>query len=303
MTVADTKPAGWLLLMFSLPARKAGRRVEVWRKLRRYGALTVGSGYLLPADAANEERFQWLATQVRKYGGEATIAQASAFQDLSSAELERRFSDERAREYAEVSKELQRLARRKDPPRQQVTSLRRRVQDIATRDFFQAPARSRVEALLARLEAGPQPDVTRPQRRREFLLRTWVTRPRPKIDRAASAWLIRRFIDPNATFVFAESPKRHPKAIPYDMYSAEGFGHRGEDCTFETLVKEFGIADPRVKTIAQAVHDADLGDERYGRPEADGLNRVLHGWAHQGIADDELLRRGMELLEGLYQSL
>jgi len=303
MTIAD-KHEGWLLLMFSLPVRRASRRVEVWRKLRRYGALALGSGYVLPATPAHEERFQWMAAEIRKYGGEATLVEARSFQELSAAEIERRFTAERTREYVELVRELQKASRRKTTSRQQVASFRRRVEEVAARDFFQSPARSKVEALLTRLEAGPQPAPAKtPRRKREFMGRTWITRHRPGIDRVSSAWLIRRFVDPNAVFVFGDGPKRHPRAVPYDMYSAEGFGHRGEDCTFETLVKEFAITDAKIKTIAQAVHDADLGDEKFGRAEADGLNRVLHGWAHQGISDDELLRRGMDLFEGLYQSL
>ena len=131
----------------------------------------------------------------------------------------------------------------------------------------------------------------------------WVTRERVKVDRVACPWLIRRFIDPDATFVFAANPKEHRDAVPFDMFSQEGFSHRGDNCTMETLIKEFGLDDARLQAISQAVHDADLGDEKFGRKEALGLDRVLTGWAQQGISDDELLRRGMEIFEGLYQAL
>jgi hypothetical protein len=87
------------------------------------------------------------------------------------------------------------------------------------------------------------------------------------------------------------------------MFQAGGFGHRGDDCTFETLRKEFAIRDPKVEAVAEMIHDADLSDEKFGRSEALGLDRVLIGWAHEGISDDELLRRGMELIEGLYRAL
>ena len=130
----------------------------------------------------------------------------------------------------------------------------------------------------------------------------WITRPRPGIDRVSSAWLIRRFIDPRAKFAFLG--RRAPAgAIPFDTFLAEGFGHRGDDCTFETLRKEFAIRDVKVVSIAEIIHDADLGDEKFARPEGLGLDRVLIGWAQQGVADDELLRRGMDLIEGLYQAL
>jgi hypothetical protein len=115
--------------------------------------------------------------------------------------------------------------------------------------------------------------------------------------------LIRRFIDPNAKFVFADNPNAQENAIPFDMFQAGGFGHCGEDCTFETLVKDFAIRDAQVRRIAEVIHDAGLGDEKFGRLEGIGLDKVLIGWAQQGIADEELLRRGMELIEGLYRSV
>jgi hypothetical protein len=136
-----------------------------------------------------------------------------------------------------------------------------------------------------------------------YLKRIWMTRPRPGIDRVSSAWLVRRFIDPRARFIFAADPATHPDAVPFDMFCPQGFGHRGEDCTFESLYKQFAIRDSRVKRIAEMIHDADIGDEKFGRPEALGLDKVLNGWAKQNVSDAELLKRGIELIEGLYHSL
>ena len=139
--------------------------------------------------------------------------------------------------------------------------------------------------------------------KKEFRNRVWVTRPRPGIDRSASAWLIRRFIDPKSSFTFADDPKKRPNAVPFDMFGGVGFGHRGDDCTFETLRNEFAVRDPRVAALAEMVHDADLEDGKFARQEAMGVDRVLVGWAQQGASDQELLRRGMEMIDGLYQSL
>src|SRR5205823_8321276 len=137
----------------------------------------------------------------------------------------------------------------------------------------------------------------------EFRGRIWITRPRPGIDRVSSAWLITRFIDSDAKFIFGSDSNKAPGAIPFDMFQPGGFGHRGDDCTFETLRKEFGIRDKKVAAIAEIIHDADLDDGKFGRTEGAGLDRVLIGWAQHGISDDELLRRGIELIDGLYQSL
>jgi hypothetical protein len=129
-----------------------------------------------------------------------------------------------------------------------------------------------------------------------------VTRPRPGIDRSASAWLIRRYIDKKARFVFATDEEAPPGAVPFDMYHG-GFGHRGEDCTFETLEKTFRIRDKRVEVIGQIIHDADLLDAKFGRKEGFGVDAILGGWASTGAPDKELLARGMELVAALYSSI
>ena len=137
---------------------------------------------------------------------------------------------------------------------------------------------------------------------KRFLGRMWLTRPRPEIDRVGSAWLIRRFIDPNARFVFASDPKKHPEALPYDMAEVE-FSHHGDDCTFETLVKRFALDDPAVRQIAEMVHAADIDDGKYARTEAIGIDRVLKGWGRLGLSDEALLEKGGECFDALYEFL
>jgi hypothetical protein len=184
--------------------------------------------------------------------------------------------------------------------------VRQRFQEVTAIDFFNSPLRSRVENLLARAaEAGNEEAHPKKGKRssKEYMGRIWMTRHRPGIDRVSSAWLIKNFIDPKAKFIFGSDPAAQPEAIPFDMFHAGGFGHRGNDCTFETLIKEFGIADPKIVAISQMIHDADLGDEKFARSEGTGLDRVLIGWAQQGISDEELLHRGMQMMEGLYHAL
>ena len=293
----------WLLLMFSLPAKQASRRVEVWRKLKQYGALPLpSSGYLLPNTPANHEHFEWLAAAIRKYKGQASVVKVKEIDDQPSTQLRQKFIETRSQEYEELLREL----RRKSATRStgEVARFRRRFQQIVAIDFFDSPLRSRVESVLNSSDGLSQaPSMRHIKARKEFLNRTWVTRPRPGIDRVSSAWLIRKFIDANAQFTFVDDAGKLPGAVPFDMFQADGFGHRGEDCTFETLRKEFAIRDPKVAVIAQIIHDADLEDEKYGRSEGIGLDRVLIGWAQQGIADEELLRRGMEIINGLYEGI
>jgi hypothetical protein len=137
----------------------------------------------------------------------------------------------------------------------------------------------------------------------DYQNRIWITRPRPGIDRVSSAWLITRFIDGKAKFAFGADANVEPDAIPFDMYQPGGFGHEGENCTFETLCSRFGLNEKKVRLIGQAIHDADLDDTKFGRTEGITINQILKGWAQLGVPDDELLRRGIELVEGLYQSI
>jgi hypothetical protein len=302
MAVAPRPPSSaWLLLVFNLPSKNASARVEIWRKLKKLGALPLRtSGYLLPNTPINHERFEWLAAIIRKNRGEASVAQVSSFDGLSDGTIAQLFLEARNKDYQQLIKSV---GKRRAHKPGQLAVFRRRLTEIAAIDFFDSPLRKRVESML---EAADHPGAStngKGRRRREFLNRTWITRPRPGIDRVSSAWLIQRFIDPNARFVFAPDPRQFPGSIPFDMFTADGFGHRGENCTFETLCREFSIKDPKVQTIAQIIHDADLEDEKFGRGEGIGMDRVLNGWARQQISDDELLRRGIELIEGLYAAL
>lgn len=293
----------WLLLVFSLPASRASQRVEVWRKLQRYGTLPLrSSGHVLPNSAANQEKLEWLAGTIRSYKGQASVVQVEAFDDLPDGHLRQLFLEASSRHYDRLlreSKKLVSLPHSQRPPRQ-LGRLRRRFQEIGATDFFANPMQARVEAVLARADEAGAVSPKRKAKAAEYRNRVWMTRPRPGIDRVSSAWLIERFIDPKAKFVFGDDPAMHQEAVPFDMFSPQGFGHRDHDCTFETLCKEFAIRDGRVRRIAQIIHDADLGDEKFGRMEGLGLDQVLDGWAKQDVPDDELLRRGMELIEGLY---
>jgi hypothetical protein len=308
MSVPTAKEVPWLLLVFSLPTRGASQRVQIWRKLQRYGMLALrSSGYVLPNSAVNQERMEWLATAIRAYKGQASVVQVQGFDDLPSKHLQQLFVDARSRDYQKLLHEAKKVlalssSRR---PGGRLNRIRRRFLELHDIDFFGSPLRAKVEKFLAQADKADTQTTGRKTSGKsgEYVSRLWMTRPRPGIDRVSSAWLIRRFIDPKARFVFGAEPSAHADAIPFDMFCPQGFGHRGEDCTFETLRKEFSIKDSRVNRIAQIIHDADLGDEKFGRVEGQGLDKVLNGWAKQDLPDDELLQRGMDLIEGLYESL
>jgi hypothetical protein len=298
----------WLLLTFTLPTKRASQRVEVWRKLQRYGTVPLGnSGYLLPSNPMNEERFQWLATSIRKYGGDASIVHVQGIDNISTPQLIGRFAEARAREYQELIRQLQEFSDMPRPKRAvgRLSRLRSRFQEIVEVDFFDSPLQKRVGELLAKADAArvtTRMAETGKIKSQDYKNRVWVTRPKPGVDRCASAWLIRRFIDSSARFAFAPEEQVPRDSVPFDMFHESGFGHRGDDCTFETLQKEFRIRDRRVKVIAEIIHDADLADSKFGRKEGYGIDEVLKGWARQRISDQDLLDRGMQLIEGLYHS-
>lgn len=301
------KPAAWLLLVFTLPTARASERVGVWRKLQRYGAIALpASGYVLPNNPMNQERFEWLATSIRSSKGQAAVAQVCSFDDLRNEEIKNMFIQARTRDYQAIEKDLRKISGKSSRDKAQVGLLRlkKRLEQITEIDFFGSPLRGRIEQAVQQLEGDDvRTGKAGKKNRKDYVGRTWITRPHPGIDRVSSAWLILRYVDSRAKFIFGSQPQAHPEAIPFDMFKAGGFGHEGNDCTFETLVKSFGIKDPRVRLVGQAVHDADLADENFGRMEALGIDRILDGWNKQGMSNEEVLRRGIEMIEGLYNGI
>lgn len=300
----------WLLLLYALPARKNGARVSVWRALKKCGAIALkSSAYALPEEPAHRERFQWLAEQVRESGGDATLIHATDIEGLPDEEIVRMFQAARADDYKELTRDLTAFiaANRRKASASFAAGLERlaaRFEDIRRIDFFEAPQAQDARMRLERARALHARKSRRPVllARKKFLGRTWLTRPRPEIDRVGSAWLIRRFIDPQARFVFANQPAQHPDALPFDMAGVE-FSHHGDDCTFETLVKRFGLDDPVLTELAERVHVADLEDDKFSHPECIGLDRVLKGWGRLGLDDAALLEKGGACFDALYEFL
>jgi hypothetical protein len=297
----------WLLLVFTLPANKASERVGIWRKLQKFGSIPLrNAGYVLPNSPANQERFEWLATAIRSFKGEASILQVQAIDDLPPRAMQDQFRQARAADYEGLIGELKKLKPAAKGASVLLPRFRRRYEEIVAIDFFENPLRRKAEEALRHAE---QPRLKAEKGRTEmaskadYQNRVWMTRPRPGIDRVSSAWLITRFIDPKASFIFGSDPAAHADAIPFDMFQAGGFGHEGDSCTFETICRAFRVTDKKVQLIAQAIHDADLDDDKFGRPEGNTINQILQGWAKQNVTDEELLRRGTDLIEGLYHSI
>ena len=305
-----TPDRSWLLLLFSLPATHKTARVAIWRKLQKSGAIQIKtSTYLLPDTPAQYELFQWLAKQVTDYGGDSTLIRAQQIEGLSDARILGLFNAARDTDYSALGEAARRLTAPRDAKRDktfadELEKLRKAFRAIREIDFFDAPKAHVIESQLDRLESATRSKARVGVRLQaaKFQNKIWVTRPRPEIDRVACAWLIRGFIDPKATFKFAAQAHAIAGGIPFDYAHGE-FSHHGEDCTFETLLARFGIADKALRLLGEMVHDADLEDEKFQRRECIGLDRILKGWAKRGMPDEEIILRGGNCFDGLYAFL
>ena len=312
----------WLTLLTTLPPTPTRHRVGVWRKLQRMGAVRLrGAGWILPETPETTELFQWLVQEIQSVRGEATLLRVDRVEPMTDPEIAALFHKARSVEYQAVMQGCREILRhldryqanhRRSIPRLRgkLDGLKRELDRIQPIDYLKAPAGARAHSLwetaAKRLRAAEtRPRATGGGRHRTSLPprgSTWVTRPRPHIDRIASAWLIKRFCDPDAKFAFADAADAARKGIPFDVLGAD-FGHHGEDCTFETVVKRFGIKDRRVTVIAEIVHEADLHDGKFTRNEAAGLDLAVNGLVEATPEDHELLERGMAIFEGLYTVL
>ena len=303
------KKLTWLLLLLRLPATHKAERVAIWRKLKKSGAIQIQtSTYVLPDEPARYEAFQWLTQEVRSAGGDATLVRAREIEGLSNEKLIELFNTARAKEYATL-RELLRALNHRRRTRSSATfgdkldPARKQFREIRQTDFFNCPRAQDVEMLLRKMEGTQPGEASVPKvSTRDYRGKTWVTRPRPEIDRVGSAWLIRKFIDPKAKFIFAKKIPANSRSVSFDMLDSE-FSHHGEDCTFETLVKRFRIQDNIVRRMGEMIHDADLDDDKFERAECIGIDRVLKGLGREGISDQEILRRGFQCLDALHTFL
>jgi len=301
-----------LLLLVGLPPTPSSLRVRVWRRLRSLGAVALKrSAYLLPDTPERYEDFQWLAQEIERDGGDATLIRVQQIENVSSGDVLQLFHEPRDRDYRQVAlryrKVLQKLEGKSISPRTQeeLSRLSKDHQRIRDIDFFDAPGGAEVRRLEEAIAMRTRrPETPRPEPRPTLELgklrgRRWVTRPRPHVDRIASAWLIKRFIDPEATFFFAPPAEFPEGAIPFDAPGAE-LSHQGEDCTFETLVKRANLRDRRLVRLAEVVHEADLRDGKYPHEEARGIDVAIRALLAATADDRQVLTQGMTLFEGLY---
>jgi hypothetical protein len=308
-----------MLLIHQIPPVPAYLRVKIGRHLQRIGAVAIkNSVYALPHGEEAQEDLQWVLREVGKGGGDASIVEARFVDGLSDRQVVALFQAAREADYRDLAAQARQagasLPKRGPPPENRraeaaglMARLRRRLGEIEAIDFFGAPGREIAEGLVARLEArmkteteasSPEKPTMHPE---EVQGRTWVTRTGIKVDRMASAWLIRKFIDPGARFKFVPAKGYLPQKgeLRFDMFEAE-FTHEGDLCTFEVLVRRFGLAHPGLRHLAEIVHDIDVKDAKYGRDEAPGIGQLVTGIAAAHPEDEDRLARGAALFDDLY---
>ena len=309
-----TDHASWLLLITNLPGRNPTLRMRLWRALKAGGAGSLRDGvYVLPDSDAARKAFEEHAQEIKEGGGVAyvlALEASSPEQDVAFRALFDRTAD-----YAELAAQLSGFRREmakltEVESRQKLTAIGRDVAAVVDRDYFSGKAREQIEATLADVQTALDmrfsPDEPRAGSRRikgfelkDYRGRTWATRERLWVDRVASAWLIRRFIDPHARFVWLKQVKDCPKrAVGFDFDGAQ-FTHVESKVTFEVLMASFGLeGDPGLGRLGALVHHLDVG----GIPTDDGAGfttimtgaRVLHA------KDDALLDTMTPVLDSLY---
>ena len=316
----DPAEPRWLVLIHQIPPRPNYLRVKVGRRLQALGSVAVkNSVYVLPRGDQALEDFQWVRREIVAGGGDASVCEARFVEGLSDAAVEALFVAAREADYEELTKEARRLQQRLGRPSKRrrgeaeqagtaVSRLRKRLAEVVAIDFFGAGGRDTVEGVMGSLDRSLRPPAAAAQDEDgrwspgDVRGRTWVTRAGVHVDRMASAWLVRRFIDEGARFKFVRGPAYTPEKgeLRFDMFEAE-FTHEGDRCTFEVLLHRFGLKERALGEVGEIVHDIDLKDSKFARVEAAGVDRLVAGIAMRHKDDEARLRDGAAVFEGLYE--
>ncbi len=314
----DTKQKNWLLLIHQIPPKPDYFRVKIWRRLQKVGAAKVKqSVYVLPDTEQAYEDFLWIVKEIDQGGGTASLSRTLFLEGLSDVRIKGLFHDARNDDYAKIVEGGKRISEdflevsqgdaaiAAEKLHKELSRLQHRMDEIAALDFFHAPgrraARNMLQECSALLDNSGDTVVSSTMRPSDMHGKTWVTRTGLYVDRIACAWLIKRFIDPAAAFKYVENEKYAPKSgeIRFDMSDAE-FTHQGDKCSFEVLVKTFALSAVAVMDIAEIVHDIDLKDNKYARPETVGIQSLFSGMAITCMDDSQRLERGVTILDELY---
>ena len=317
--MAEARDTRWLLLIHQIPPKPDYFRVKIWRRLQRVGAVAIkNSVYVLPKNDQTLEDFQWIAREITEGKGDASVCEAGFVEGLSDGQIEALFRAARDADFAAIADEARELSKLRRPRRADedtrskleadVARLRKRLAEVAAIDFFDSLGRQTAEGLVSSLEVTLRPETTAEGTEpvkglADYRKRVWITRKGIHVDRMASAWLIRRFIDPDAKFKFVPARGYRPEKgeIRFDMFDAE-FTHEGDRCTFEVFVGRLVPNVAALRPIGEIVHDIDLKDSKFDRAETAGIDALITGICMRSKDDDERLQRGSAIFDDLFGS-
>jgi hypothetical protein len=316
----------WLFLVHQVQTPNSRERVKVWRLTKKVGALLYrNSVYVLPYAREQLEDFQWLCQQIRDSKGEASVFVSVAKDEAEDRLLKQQFKATRERDYNELEKRVRQFEDYESPVGRQspytpaqtksfgrdLRQLEEAYQDVRRVDFFNHPLGAKMgnrlkhlRTAISTIESRPVAPATSLKRhsRADFRGRTWVTRRHIHIDRLSSAWLIKRFIDPEAKLVFVPEEKLPKGTCLFDVIGAE-FSHQGDRCTFETLLESFRIKNKALSSMAELVHEIDLKDHKFSRPESLGLDMVVRAISEFYHNDRKTLELGSKILDAVFERL
>lgn len=319
---------GWIIFFYSVPSKPVSSRMKVWRKLIKAGAVQLkGSVYILPFSEDHYEFLQWLVSEIAGMKGDAAFVKIEKIDTMKDPEIIALFNRQRASDYKVIEKALEEIERRLSSTQkggksqnlpnisEYITRLRKDFEEVKKTDFFSSDEGKSLAVGIKQAEAEirshsmpgtkmERPAAISPQSPDDYQGKTWVTRKRPFIDRMASAWLIRKFIDGDSTFSFVDEKDMETDGKHYIAFDVRGgeFTHAGDLCTFEVLLRSFGLKDKALKKIAEIVHDLDMKDEKFKAAEARGLEDIITGIRKTAKDDREALEKGMDVFEMLYVS-
>jgi hypothetical protein len=312
----DTHPATWLLLIHQIPNSPAYLRVKMWRRLQKIGAVAVKNAvYVLPCSDQTTEDFHWVAREIMEAGGDASVCEATFIEGINTKELIELFRAARESDYSELTAEIKELGQELRAAEAssdawasgmvgRVARIRQRLTEIQNIDFFPGPIARQTDSLVSELETKLRKAPIRKAQQQpgSYSARTWVTRTGVHVDRMASAWLIRRFIDPNARFKFVSAKGYRPEdgELRFDMFDAE-FTHEGDLCTFEVLLDRMNIGDRALRRLAEFIHDIDLKEAKFARPETAGIALIVNAICTKHREDTDRIDRATILFDDLYE--
>ncbi|HEX5711470.1 MAG TPA: chromate resistance protein ChrB domain-containing protein [Sulfuricurvum sp.] len=301
----------WILMFYSMPSKPERNRLRIYRRLQKEGTLSLKDGvHLLPYSDDRYELFQWLAQEIKTLDGEMHFVTIEKIEGLENSDIVALFKKQAENSYAQIEERIALFSLDKDKEHESRSIFKKIIRDfesLYTIDFFHSFKGERlkqsIQAIQSSFETIIKKSLVSQCNRADFQKKIWQTRPKPFVDRMASAWLIRTFIDPEAQFVFAPMIDETKKnVITYDMDRAT-FTHIGDLCTFEVLVQVFSIEDTKVHYMAKIIHNLDLNDEKYLTPEADGIKLILSAIRSNGVDDIDILKKSDEIFDYLYQTL